>query len=230
MHFVKVACMGTSLNPCLPLVRLGECGCSHSHAFHSGAADLSELRVYYRTSMGLVNLEFHFSRVLMLFVEVACVSTSLSPCFAHVPHSQACYSGAADFPELRVYSRAPLGLVKLRFYFSRVLMRFVEVACVRTSLNPCLPLVRLSECGGSHACHSGAPDFPELRVYSRTPLSLVKLRFHIGCDIMRFEEVACVSTSLNPSLPLVRLSKSGGSPYHACHSEAPDFSELRVNS
>ena len=164
--------MSTSLNPCLPLVRLSECGGSHFHAFHSSAPDFSELRVYYRTSMGLVNLEFHFGRVLMRFVEVACVSTSLTPCFAHVPHSQACHSGAADFPELRVYSRTPLGLVKLRFHFSRVLMRFVEVACVRTSLNPCLPLVRLSECGGSHshACHSGAPYFSELRVYSRAPM------------------------------------------------------------
>ena len=49
-------------------------------------------------------------------------------------------------------------------------MRLVEVASVSTCLNPCFPMVRLSECGGSqsHACNSGAPNFSELRVYSGT--------------------------------------------------------------
>ena len=34
---------------------------------------------------------------------------------------------------LSLYSRIPLGLVHLRFYCGRVLMRFLEVACVRIS-------------------------------------------------------------------------------------------------
>ena len=37
--------------------------------------------------MGLVNLGFRFRRVVMRYVEVACVSTSLHPWFAQVPQS-----------------------------------------------------------------------------------------------------------------------------------------------
>ena len=64
------------------------------------------------------------------------------------------------------------------------------------------PLFRTcaSEFGGthSHACHSGAPDFPELRVNTRSPLGLVYLGFHFGCVLMRFLEVACVTKRLTP--------------------------------
>ena len=78
----------------------------------------------------------------MRFLEVACVRPILTPCFAHVPHSaqphsHACHSGAPDFPELRVHSQSPLGLMKLAFHFGRVVMRFLEMACVRASLSPC---------------------------------------------------------------------------------------------
>ena len=57
-----------------------------------------------------------------------------------------------------------------------------------------------SECSGthSHACHSSAPYFPELRAYSRGPLGLVNLGLHFGPVVMRFVEVAWVSTSLFP--------------------------------
>ena len=61
----------------------------------------------------------------MRFVEVACVRTSLTPFFAHVPHPHACHSGAPDFPEMRVYSQGALCLVNLAFRFGRVLMRVV---------------------------------------------------------------------------------------------------------
>ena len=68
-----------------------------------------------------------------------------------------------------------MGLVKLGFHFGGVPLRLVEVAGVSTSRKPCLSLVRLSECGGSHshACHSGALVFSELRVYSQTPMGLL---------------------------------------------------------
>ena len=67
-----------------------------------------------------------------------------------------------------------MGLVRLGFHFGGVPLRLVRVAGVSKSSKPCLSLVRLSECGGSLplACHSGAPDFSELRVYSRTPMGL----------------------------------------------------------
>ena len=51
-------------------------------------------------------------------------------------HSHACHSGVRDFPELRVYFQSPLGLVKLGFHFGRVVMRFLEMACVRGRLLP----------------------------------------------------------------------------------------------
>ena len=65
-------------------------------------------------------------------------------------------------------------LVKLGFHFGGVPVRLEEVVGVSTSRKSCLSLVRLSECGGFHcnACHSGAPDFSELRVFSRTPMVL----------------------------------------------------------
>ena len=67
------------------------------------------------------------------------------------------------------------------------------------------------ECMGAHlhACHSGAHDFPELRVYSRGPLGLVKLGFRFGCVGMRYVEVACVRTSLPHSFAQVAQSAWG---------------------
>ena len=72
----------------------------------------------------------------MCFVEVAGVSTWLTPFFCTASHSHACHSGARDFPELRVYSPIPLGLVHLGFHFGRVVMCFVKVARVSTRLTP----------------------------------------------------------------------------------------------
>ena len=92
--------------------------------------------------MGLIHLGFHFGSVLMRFLEVACVTTRISPYFAPCVsqctacNSDACHSGAPDFPEFRVYSRYPLGLVHLGFHFGRVLMRFLEEACVTKRLTP----------------------------------------------------------------------------------------------
>ena len=64
-----------------------ECGGTHSHAGHSADRDFPELSVYSRRSLGLVNLGFHFARVGMRYLEVAWVSTSLTPWFAQVPLS-----------------------------------------------------------------------------------------------------------------------------------------------
>ena len=55
--------------------------------------------------------------------------------------SHACHSGARDFLEVRVYSQTPLALVKLGFHFGRVVMRLLEVACVRARLTPCFAWV-----------------------------------------------------------------------------------------
>ena len=160
MRFVEVAYVSTGFNPCIAHV-------PHSHECHSGAPNFPELRDYFRPPFSLVKLGFHFGRVLMRFVEVACVSTSLTPCFAHVPHSHECHSRAPDFSELCVYAQTPLGPVKLGFHFGRVLMRLVEMAGVSTSLTRCFAHVPYS-----HACHSGAHDFRKLCVYSRTPMGL----------------------------------------------------------
>ena len=48
--------------------------------------------------------------------------------------SHAWHSGVRYFPELRVYSRVPLGLVNLGLHFGRVIMRFLKVGCERASL------------------------------------------------------------------------------------------------
>ena len=73
-------------------------------------------------------------RVVMCFVEVAGVSTRLTPSSCTASHSHACHSVARDFPELHVYCEVPLGLVHLGFDFGGVVMRFVEVAGVSTGL------------------------------------------------------------------------------------------------
>ena len=60
---------------------------AHSHVCHSSARDFPELCVYTRDPFSLVNLGFHFGRVGMRHVEVACVSTSLTPWIAQVPQN-----------------------------------------------------------------------------------------------------------------------------------------------
>ena len=55
-----------------------------SGACHYGGRDFPELCVYSRVPFGLVNLGFHFGRVVMRFPEVACVRAGLTPSFAHV--------------------------------------------------------------------------------------------------------------------------------------------------
>ena len=122
-----------------------ECGGTHSNACHSGAPDFPYLRVYFRGPLALVNLVFHFSRVVMRFVKVACVSATLTPCYSLVPHSGQPLSLTHATP-LPLISRSfasipqltPLGLVNLGFHFGRVVMRFVEVACMSTRLTPFL--------------------------------------------------------------------------------------------
>ena len=72
-----------------PLLCAGasECMGGHSHACHSGGREFPELCVHSRTPLDLVNLGFHFGRVVIRFHEVACVRASLTPCFAQVPQS-----------------------------------------------------------------------------------------------------------------------------------------------
>ena len=65
-----------------------ECSGTHSHPCHSSTPNFPELRVYYRTPLGLVNLGLHFGRVVMRFVELACVRASLTPYLAHVTLTQ----------------------------------------------------------------------------------------------------------------------------------------------
>ena len=84
-------------------------------------------------------------------------------------------------------------LVHAGFQFGRVVMCFVKVAGVSTRLTRFF-----CTASHSHACHSVAPDFPQLRVYSPIPLRLRHLGFHFGCVVMRFVEVAGVSTRLTP--------------------------------
>ena len=72
----------------------------------------------------------------------------LCTCFnAGGTDSHACHSGVCDFPELRVYSRAPLGLVNLGFHCGRVVMRFLGVACVRAMLTRCFAVESRSAVG-----------------------------------------------------------------------------------
>ena len=63
-------------------------GGTDSHACHSDVRDFPEMRVHSRTPLSLVNLAFHFGRVVMRFLEMACVGARLIPCFAHVPLTQ----------------------------------------------------------------------------------------------------------------------------------------------
>ena len=76
------------MRTCKPHPLLCTCGFNAGgtdfHACHSGVRDFPELRVYSKTPLGLVNLGFHFGRVVMRILEVACVRASLTPCFAHV--------------------------------------------------------------------------------------------------------------------------------------------------
>ena len=77
----------------------------------------------------------HFIRVVMCFVEVAGVSTRLTPSSCTASHSHACHSVALDFTRsCASIAEVPLGLVHLGFDFGGVVMRFVEVAGVSTRL------------------------------------------------------------------------------------------------
>ena len=209
--FMEVACVRTRLTPFFRTA-------SDSHACHSCARDFPELRVYSPTPLCLVHLGFHFGRVFRRFVEVACVSTRLTPFFRTAYYSHACHLGARDLPELRVYSPNSLGVMHLGFHFGRVVRGFVEVACVSTTLTTFFPTA-----SDYHACHYSTRDLSQLRVYSPTPLGLVHLAFHFGRVFVRFVEVACVRTRLTPFFRTAFNS-------HACHSGTRDFPEFRVYS
>ena len=95
----------------------------------------------------------------------------------------------------------------------------VEVVRVSTRLTPsfCTP-------SHSHPCHSGARHFQEFESIPQLLwIYLVHLGFHFGCVVMRFLEVARVSTGLTLSFFLASYS-------HGCLSSARDFQELRVYS
>ena len=82
-------------------------------------------------------------------------------------------------------------LVHAGIHFSRVVMCFVEVAGVSRRLTP-------SSCTASHshACHSVAVISRSCASIAEVPLALVHLGFHFGGVVMRFVEVAGVSTRL----------------------------------
>ena len=163
-----------------PLVCTGpsECMGAPLHACHSGLRDFPKLPLHSRGALCLVNLGFHFGRVSMSYVEVACLSTSLTPWFKQVP---VCAVGlirthATPAPVISrsfgVSFRRPLGLVNLGFYFRRVGMREYKAP-------PFLCTGTLEDMGAhSQAYHSSALDLPELHVYSRVPLGLVNLGIH----------------------------------------------------
>ena len=58
----------------------------------------------------LVHPGIRFVRVVMCFVEVARVSSRLTPFFSTASHSHVSNSGARSLQELHVYSQTPLGL------------------------------------------------------------------------------------------------------------------------
>ena len=201
--------------------------CPYSHACHSGAPDIPEFRVYYRGPVGLVNLGFPFGRVVMSFVEVVCVGTSLTPFFSLVTQSAVALTLTHGTPAprflgvARLFPRS-LGSSEPGIPFWPRCHAFRGSAICEFKPHPLL-FTCDSECGGhhSHACHSSAPYFPELRVYSRRPFGLVRLGFHFGRVVMRFVEVACVSSSLTPCFSLVPKSAVALTLTHA--TPAPQF-------
>ena len=142
-----------------------------------------------------------------------------------MPHSHACHSGARDFPELRVYSPTPLGLVHLRFHFGLVVIRFVEVASVSTRLIPfflhmCLTLTHANLAPViSRSCPSIPPNSP-----GSSPTGITFWpRFHAFCGSSMREYKAYPLLSHmcfivhSLSLPRVPLGRR-------------DFQQLRVYS
>ena len=120
----------------------------------------------------LVHAGIHFSRVVMCFVEVAGVSTRLTPytlaqppTLTHATPSPVISRSCASIAEV------PLGLVHLGFHFGGVVMRFVEVAGVSTRLtayfSTCAPQCRASH---SEACQQGCRDLAGgARLLSNSP-------------------------------------------------------------
>ena len=107
----------------------------------------------------------------MCLVEVAGVSTRLSACFSTCASKstasqlQACHYGCRDLAGgARLLSNSPGTIYCTREpVLGRVVMSFVEVAGVSTRLSP----YTLAQPSHSHACHSVARAFPELRLYWR---------------------------------------------------------------
>ena len=136
----------------------------------------------------------------MCFVEVAGVSTRLSTFFSTcasqctASHSQACHYGCRDLAGgAYLLSKLPWDyLLHPGIRFGRVVMCFVEVAGVTTRLSPYTPAQPLTLTHAtpspvlSRSCASIAEVF----------LDLLHLGFHFGGVVMRFVEVAGVSTRL----------------------------------
>ena len=101
--------------------------------------------------------------------------------FAGIPLRRPLFPGVA-----RLFSRS-LGSTKLLIpFWTR--WHTLRKSGMREYKPPPLVCTGASESTGanSHAYHSGARDFPELRVYSRSPFGLVKLGFYLGA-------LACVT-------------------------------------
>ena len=110
MRFVEVAGVSTSLTAFFRTCA-SQCTASHWQACHYGSrgfgrrcAPTLQLPWDY-----LVHPGIRFGRVVMCFVEVAGVSTRLTPSSCTASHSHACHSVARDLPELRVYCRGSPG-------------------------------------------------------------------------------------------------------------------------
>ena len=83
---------------------------------------------------------------------------------------------------------------------------------MRENMPPPYVFTGATECRGahSHACHTGARDFPRSRVYSRGPLRLENLGFQFERGGMRYRDVACLRTSLPRSF--TQVPQSAGKP------------------
>ena len=122
--------------------------------------------------------------------------------------SHACHSGVRDFPELRGYPRVPLGLLNLGFHFGSVVMRLLEVACVRAVLTRCFPGI--------------ARVFPSCVGSSEPRISFCP-RFHA------FPRSGMRACKAHPLLCTCG-SNAGGTNSHSYHSGVRDFPELHVYS
>ena len=80
MRSVEVAGVITSLNPCVAQVPQSAPAVTLTQATPASVTSRSCAAIPKGSPLGLVSLELHFCRVVMGYVEVAGVSSRLTPC------------------------------------------------------------------------------------------------------------------------------------------------------